>query len=135
MYDILKQIATDNSYGFTYARKDFQNLHDVVETVNPHIFLDPVQTDKAFGEYNQVERKTYTGSFMILLSSDIDEDYDTRYQTYIKPLIDTALGTISTAISCDESLQLTNWRETEVINVFDYNMDGILVTYTVVQDV
>ncbi len=135
MYEILKTISTTNSYPFVYARKDYANLFDELEQPDiPHIFLDAVVIDSTFDEQNGAESKTYSGSFMILASSDIDEeDYDIRYQTYMKPLLSGASETIKTAIQCDGSVIITTWREIEIINVFDYNLDGIVVTYSLIE--
>jgi len=131
MYNTLKQISTDNDYVFLYARNDYQNLFNEIEEVNkPHIFLDPVQTSTTFDETGGDDVKTYSGSFMILLSSDIDvEDYDTRYQDYIKPVVTGATETIKNAIRCSSELEIQVWQSVEVINVMDYNFDGVIITY------
>jgi len=131
MYDVLKTIATINNWVFQYARKDYANLFDEAEQIGvPHIFLDPVQIDTVFDEFNEPISTSYEGSFMCLVSSDIDEEnYDYKYQTHIKPLATTALNNIKDYVRCNTDISITNWREVEVINVFDYNLDGILVTY------
>lgn len=133
MYNLLKSISTTNGWTFTYAKKDFANLFDEVEVSGgTYVFLDPVKTNSNFDEYNQEISKTYTGTFMVLASSDLDEiDYDTRYQKYIRPITSGATATIKNAIQCDGNKTIKNWGETEVINVFDYNMDGLLITYTI----
>jgi len=136
MYEVIKQIATDSSYGFIYARKDYANLYDEVPTGVVQIFLDPVQITESFGEYNEVESREYAGSFMVLISSDVEKgDYEKRYLEEIKPILDGALVSIKNNIKCDGNLQINSWRTVEAINVFDYNMDGIVVTYNVVEDV
>ena len=133
MYNILKQVAIDNSWVFTYARRDHSNLFNEVEQVGvPHIFLDPVVIDNNFGDYNEVESTTYSGTFLLVVSSDIDEvDYDTRYQTYIKPLLETAMGVIKADLVCTNPVTYNTWRTQEIINVFDYNLDGILVNFNI----
>lgn len=132
MYDLIKEIALVNSWGFEYSRRDFANLYDKEETTAPVIFLDPVATTDDFDEYGTVLSKSYSGSFMVLLSSNLDEeDYDTRYQTYIKPLVNGTLSQIKEAIKCTSSMYIESWREVEIINVFDYGFDGIVVTYSV----
>lgn len=134
MYEILQEIATNNSMGFLYARKDFANLYNEVESNQTQIILDPVQITESFGEYNQVESKEYQGTFMVLVSSDIDEkDYDYRYQTYIKPILEESMNTIKNSIKCSGVLSITVWRTIEIINILDYNMDGIVVAYTVIE--
>tara|TARA_R110000772_G_scaffold143585_1_gene253157 strand:- start:84 stop:497 length:414 start_codon:yes stop_codon:yes gene_type:complete len=137
MYAILKTIAESNKWEFEYGRSDYNNLYDAQEKkLIPQIFLDPVVIEKQFGEYNEQISQTEGGSFMILVSSDIDEEsYDIRYTKYIQPLISTSMGIIESAISCDETYVINSWRLTEVINVFDYNMDGIICTYNLTKDI
>lgn len=131
MYEILKNICTSENWVFDYARKDFQNLFDEFEQVNVvHVFLDPVIIDDVLNDMNVIEAKTYSGEFMMLYSSDIDEkDYDTRYQKYIKPIIDTEIKKIKDSIRCGQNVNIQLWRTIEVINAFDYNFDGIIVSY------
>lgn len=137
MYEILKQIAAvqvdgADQFGFMYARRDFANLYNELEPNKPVIFLDPVVIDSNFSEMGIVESVTYSGSFMILMSSDVDEvDYDTRYQAYIKPLLTGALLTIKAALICDYPSTIEAWRTTEIINVLDYTFDGIIVNYRI----
>lgn len=135
MYNLLKTICTDNEWVFEYARKDFHNLYEgelQVGDTTPVVFLDPVQITENFDEYSKVESTTYDGQFMVLLSSDIDEeDYDYRYQTYIKPIITSTLDTIKSAIVCDGVYTIQSWRSIEIINAFDFNADGVIITYSI----
>lgn len=135
MYDIIKTICTTNNWVFTYAKKEFSNLFDEdiqVGNLTPSVFLDPVQITETFDDDNNVDTTNYAGSFMVLTSSDIDEiDYDIRYQTYIKPIIDTTLSTIKSAIQCDGKYTFESWRSVEVINAFDFNSDGVIITYSI----
>ena len=132
MYDLIKEIASVNSWGFEYSRRDFSNLYDKEETTAPVIFLDPVTTTDDFDEYGTILSKSYSGSFMVLLSSNLDEeDYDSRYQKYIRPLVNGALSKIKESIKCTSSMSIESWREVEIINVFDYGFDGIVVTFSV----
>ena len=145
MYEILKAISQiqigqgqnlTDQYNFTYARRDFANLYNEVEVDKPHIFLDPEVITTNFSTVNVVESNTYEGSFLLVVNSDLDEvDYDTRYQTYIKPLLDGALVQIRGALACSYPATINTWRTTEVINIFDYNLDGILVNYNITIDV
>lgn len=133
MYEIIKAIAAANNWPFTYARKDFQNLFDGTEQLNvSHIFLDPVETEYKPNDTNIDESKVYSGHFMILYSSGIDEqDYDTRYQNYIKPIITGDLETLKDSIRCDYDVEFNLWKTTEIINALDYNFDGLIVTYNI----
>lgn len=133
MYDILKTICTAKSFPFVYARRDFQNLYDEAEQKNvPHVFLDPVITEDVVNDMNVVEGKIYSGDFMVLMSSDIDEeDYDARYQKYIKPIIETHVKNIKETIRCGQEVTFNLWRKVEVINAFDYNFDGLIISYNI----
>lgn len=135
MYDLLKQIATDNDYVFLYARKDYQNLFNEIElTSTPHLFVDPIVITSSFDDNGNEDSRKYSGSFMILLSSDIDEeDYDTRYQNHIKPIATGAVETIKTAIKCDTEMIIDVWQSVEVINYTDYNLDGVIITYQITE--
>lgn len=136
MYEILKQIAKDNNLGFTYARRDYANLHNEIPTGHPHVFLDPVQITETFGEYNQIESRQFAGSFLVVISSDIEKgNYEQRYLDEIKPILDETMGSITGSMKCGAKIQINSWRTVEVINLFDYGMDGIAVTYTVTEDV
>lgn len=131
MYNTLKNIATINNWIFTYARHDYQNLvNDVDNTDKIYLFLDPVQTSNEFDEYGDLQAISYSGSFLLLKSSEFDEGYEERYISHIKPLIDSALKSITDSLSCT-SVGIQSWNTTEVINLFDMNMDGIVVKYTV----
>jgi hypothetical protein len=136
MYNLLKTIAATNSYEFLYARRDFQNLLDSIPVGQVHLILDPVETTEAFTEYNEVDTVQSSGRFMLVISSDIDKgDYEQRYIDDIQPLLVGAMVIIKDALKCNGSIQIDSWRSVELINMFDYNVDGIAVTYQITQDV
>lgn len=136
MYDILKASCVTHSLEFIYARKDFANLTDELETGQTYVILDPVQISENFGEYNELESRDYSGSFMVLVSSDIDKgDYDQRYTDQIKPILEGALASIIEDMRCNGLISFSSWRTIEAINVFDYNLDGIVVTYQIKENV
>ncbi len=134
MYEILKAIANLNEWAFMYARKDFQNLFNESEKKGiPYIFLDPVQKEKIKNDSGVTESIKYSGSFMLVLSSDIDEeDYDYRYQNFIKPITGAAIDTIDEVLICDYKAGIESWKEIEVINALDYNFDGVIVDYSII---
>lgn len=136
MYEILKAIATAQSWVFNYGRRDFQNLFKANEQKSvSHIFLDPVKIRDIENEDGVTEQKVHSGSFMILFSSDIDEeDYDARYQKYIKPIVTGDLKTIKEEIRCNYEATFDLWETTEIVNVFDYNFDGVICTYQITID-
>lgn len=136
MKEILEAIAALNGWPFDYGRADFQNLTDIEEQKDlTHIFLDPVERNKFKNDTGVTEAIEYSGSFMLLRSSSIDEtDYNNRYEKYIKPVIETDLKVIEDSLNCDHEARFRLWKDIEVINIFDYNFDGILVTFQVIID-
>lgn len=132
MYEILKEISSLNEWVFSYARRDFQNLFNETEQKDKvHLFLDPVEISDVMDEYGDVERKIYSGSFMLLLSSDFDEaTYDYKYLNYIEKL-KVDLTTLKESLTCTYKAKITNWKTIEVVNIFDYNFDGVIVNYQI----
>ncbi|WP_456867080.1 hypothetical protein [Galbibacter sp. BG1] len=132
----MKNIAQSNNWEFIYGRQDYQNVEDIYDKIDDNkvnLFLDSVVIDIAFSE-SGVESNTYSGRFMLLLSSDVDEEYDgeesSKYQSYIKPLITNHLNNIKSVLSCGD-YEINTFRATEVINLFDGNYDGIIVNYNI----
>lgn len=132
MYEFLKTLCIANGWYFKYARRDHQNLMKEADLLDvPMLFLDPVEISDNDNDSGETESITYSGQFMILVSSHLDEkDYDFRYQTYIKPIAMAAAKTIKDAIVCGPAYRFDAWRMIEVINVFDYNGDGVLISFT-----
>lgn len=133
MKDILEAFAAAQGWPFDYGRSDFHNLIDVAEQANTsYLFLDPVDISKIRNDEQQVEAIIYSGSFMLMRSSDVDEEsYNYRYENYIKPIILTQIELIEDELICNHEATLEEWKIIEVINVFDYNLDGLMVTYKV----
>lgn len=129
MYEILNQIAINNDYIFMYARQDFQNLYDDMTTDKVHLFVDPITQDTSFSD-SGTETNTYSGKFMLLVSSDIDEDYKQKYISNIKPLMSGATKSIKNELVCAEAT-INKFTQVEVINLFDINLDGLLITYSI----
>lgn len=135
MYDILKTVSAAEGWTFIYARRDHSNLFNEVETGAVHLFLDPVEITENIGDYDELVSSTYAGTFMLLISSDIDDsDYEQRYIDKIKPILDGAVETLRSALICNSSVKIVSWRKVEVINMLDYNMDGIIVTYSLTEN-
>lgn len=127
----LKEIALANGWRFKYARRDYANLIDATAFISDEmrdagagetvLFLDPVvRKSEDIG-------MRYTGNFMILVSSDLDDDYDQRTEKYIDPLISKVMEDMKQKLRC--TYDIDEWRSIEVINVFDFNADGLSVSF------
>lgn len=127
----LKDIATANGWRFVYARRDYQNLIDATQFISDQIansgqgetvlFLDPlVRRSNDLGI-------TYSGNFMVLTVSDFDDSYEDRMTNYIEPLIDKVMNKMKHQLRCNFDIE--QWQSIEVINVFDFNADGLSVSF------
>lgn len=136
MKEIFQAIATSLGWNFDYGRKDFHNWREVVPgDMENYLFVDPIIRKPVYGQGGGLTSRTYSGHFMILRNSDLDEEYDDtagadgKYQLYIEPLIqEVETGVFWFEINCTYDL-LIEWEITEIINVFSENYDGILVKY------
>lgn len=129
MYELFKVIAQAQGFIFKYATRDFQNLFNEVEEGSAHLFVEPIVIDKKMNDSGEEELRTFTGKFLIAVSSDHDtESYEQKYIDNIKPLLDSALKEIEIAVKCN-SYAFVKWNITEMINVLDYNLDGYYVNY------
>lgn len=132
MYDFYKNIAETNNWIFEYSRADYQSLYDEIITGGTvHLFVDPITIDSNFSDSGN-ETKLFSGKFLMLLSSDVDETYSDKYTDYIKPLIDNNLQNLKDELICSE-FEINKFQVTEVINLFDFNLDGVLVNYNITQ--
>jgi hypothetical protein len=130
-YNFLKNIAELNLWLFEYSRADYQNLVDDMEYNKIHLFVDPIATDSSFSD-SGFEQETYIGKMMLLVSSDVDETYKEKYENNIQPLMNNALATIKQTLICSD-YEVVKFSTVEVINLFDTNLDGVLITYAVKQ--
>jgi hypothetical protein len=130
MYEFFKNIAESNGFVFEYGRSDYQNLYnEEISGGTVHLFVDPITIDSSFSDVGN-ESQTYSGKFMLLISSDVDETYEDKYNDYIKPLINSAIQTLKDELICSE-MEINKFQMMEVINLFDYNLDGVLVSYSI----
>ncbi|TYP71494.1 hypothetical protein [Aquimarina intermedia] len=130
--DKLESVAISYGWNFVHARRDYQNLIDSTqffadsiegyEVGETFLFLDPIVRS------GESEGLRYQGNFMVLTKSDLDDTYEGKHAKYVKPLIDIVMNEIKNKMRC-EFPEITTWRSIEVINVFDFNADGLSVSF------
>lgn len=130
--DKLNAIAITKGWTYQYGRTDFNNLldskafqSDSVEGAGNDetiLFCDPIKLSE---DVNQAI--TSTGTFMILTRSNHDKTYSERYDLFIAPLL-ADMKSMKMNFRCD--WDVIRWEITEVINIFDINADGILVSFS-----
>lgn len=129
MYEFLKLLADNNEWVFEYSRTDYQNLFEVMEQNKLHLFVDPIVIDSTFSD-SGFETKSYNGKLMILLSSDLDETYSDKYNNYIKPIIEQSVELLKGNLICSD-YEINKFSSTEIVNLFDSNLDGVLINYNI----
>lgn len=135
--DYIEQEVEKLGWIFSYGNKANQNLLlSTIQEDETYFLLDIVQESESVSEFGGDGDVEYSGTFMILVKSDLDNVYHTqqgqdkakgRYNKNIKPL-KTKLNLFKYVIDCsDYERQL--WQTLEVINELDVNFDGLIVTY------
>lgn len=135
--DYIEQEVEKLDWIFSYGNKANQNLivSDLLED-KIYFLLDPIAESESASEFGGQGETEYSGSFMILVKSDLDNVYHNqqeqdktvgKYNKNIKPL-KTSLNLFRDVIDCSEYERQT-WSKIEVINEMDVNFDGLIVTF------
>jgi len=118
---------------------------DQTEPVDPetdplryaHVFMLPYQVEDLFSSQFGFSsgQNIFRGDFLVLVKSDLDEAhwekyYQEKYDHNIHGLENYVRETLRPEIiNCE--LIITRWSYQQVINIFDVNMDGLLITYEI----
>lgn len=135
MNEYLENLANENNWGFKYSTKSYANLNT---TSNPlitgiNLIVEPITINSKFDVMGN-ETMSFQGALSLLIPSDYDDTgYESRYENYIKPIIDEGVSVLKKRWGCDYTIN--SFSSTEVIKLFDRNMDGIYVKYVVTEDV
>lgn len=129
--DALKNFATAKGWKFIHARRDYQNLTSVSDFIfseteqfgdgETFMFVDPVKRDP------RKDGIDYSGNFLILTNSDLDKSYDQKYNDYIKPLLPIVNDELYKTLNC--TYDVNKLSTLEAINLFDFNADGLSVSF------
>lgn len=141
MVEKLREITESLLWKFYYGRRDFQNLVET-ESENDatyYFYLDPVTRNPIYSNAGLPTGETeFEGRFMLLTKSDLDQEYDNqkevlakeegKWLTHIKPKIVSVFSVFEAKLVC-EDIEIQRMQTIDVINMFDENMDGILVNF------
>ena len=138
LVEVLEQQATTLGWTFSYGNKANQNLMEsdlVADRI--YLLLDPVRRLRAFSEFGGTGTSTFTGSFLLLVKSTIDQEYYEgqgteagKYKENIKPLLQTEIPKLEDVLNCD-AYQINEWSIVDVVDILDFNADGIIVTFNI----
>lgn len=134
MKEILEKFAIVNSYITDYGTTAFQNLRNSGHK-GIHLFIDPIKVqDTIDPTFGMTTAKNYSGSFMMVIPSNLSEHYAHRYDTYIEPC-KLAYETFKEVLRCSEYV-INNIGYIEIVNSrsLDLNCDGLLITYSITHE-
>lgn len=139
LVEIIENHCTNLNWYFSYGNKSNQNLlqSDRVEG-QVYLLLDPITREKAKGEYGGSGVITFSGQFLLVVKSNLDNVYHNqkgvekingKYEQNIKPLL-TSLELLEDEIDCS-NYNIDSWQIIDVVNALDVNTDGLLVTFKI----
>jgi hypothetical protein len=134
----VESIAGALSLAFAYGKDGWQNMADHADDADQD-FADRQKYCKllwkdrtpTLNEFGAEEKEVFDGEMVLLVRSRIsDPDYRHKYDTHIKGLEAIAKQFQNEFSDCD-GLTVKYWKETEVSNMYDTNMDGLKVTFKI----
>ncbi len=142
LVESLKQIVSNFvtlglHWHFEYGKEHWLNLGDYPEDgtlpfADRQKYLQLLWKDKdlTLNKHGGIEGYTYVGEMVLLVRSKLsDPDYDYKYETHIKNLETEALLLFNNILDCD-GWTVKAWKEIEVENEYDTNMDGLKIRFT-----
>ena len=129
----LEAIAAGQSWRFEYRRDDFANLVEGLAWVED--ILDSMANNETVLIADPIDRATwkqgtvYSGRFMVLTVADLDMQYEEKFEKYIEPLLGILTGLRNVNKLLCMEYDIDQWSAKEVINILDWNGDGLLITY------
>lgn len=133
----LKEVTDLIGWDFNYGKGHWQNLQDLqddadspFEERNKYFLL--LWKDRIFklNEYSEIEGYEYEGEAILCVRSRItDEDYNFKYEEHISKLEQEVAQLFYQFTTCD-NWTIKKWKEIEVENQYDTNLDGIKIRFT-----
>lgn len=142
LVESLKQIvsqfvAQGLKWNFNYGKDHWQNTANYPDDAELPFaerqkYLLLLWKDRTFAvnKHGAVTGYTFDGEMVLLVRSKIsDPTYDYKYETHIKNL-ETETEKLFNAIPDCDGWTIKAWKETEVENLYDANMDGLKIRFT-----
>jgi len=153
LVDKFKDITTILGWYFNYGDYQWANLMDMFDDTitaendgelaeflpagipnKAYFLLLWKDREKAFSDFNRVISETFTGEFLLVERSRLDDrDHNYKYEVHIKKM-EKNLDRFQEYISDCDNLHILSWIETEVENELDTNVDGIKVKFKIRHD-
>ena len=130
LVEILQAHATTLGWGFSYGNKsNINRLQSDSIADRIYLLLDNVTRAKEQSEFGFSNKTNFTGSFMLVVKSNLDQKFEDKYANNIKPLLDS-LELLEDLIDCSD-LEIVTWTAIDLVDALDANLDGLIVTYNI----
>lgn len=134
----LKEACDNLDWKFNYGGGHWQNLLDLPDDVDKpfnekqiYFLLLWKDRDLILNGFGGIQGATYEAEVILCVRSRIsDKDYNLKYEENIKGLERMSESLLSDFSVCEE-WTVKKWKEIEVENEFDTNLDGLKVRFTV----
>jgi hypothetical protein len=138
----LKAASNDLGFLFDYGKEHWQNLADLPnEDDKPPqdrtVYLLLLYKDRKVvtNSYNSIEYREYTGEMLLCVRSQItDPDYNFKYENRIELLEQRSEDLLEALGGLCEGWTIKLWSESEVENLYDTNVDGLKIRYTITDE-
>tara|TARA_R110002153_G_scaffold1965_1_gene9706 strand:+ start:1782 stop:2213 length:432 start_codon:yes stop_codon:yes gene_type:complete len=136
--DLIKKIAEQNSWSFSYGSGEWHNLTDQrseyrkdFEDRKVHVLLYTVTKNEVYNDFGGLDSETYTCALLMGVTSNFnDKDYNYKWENNIKPMIENRVQTMKDGLnSCGYRIS-GGLSQKEFSNLFDNNLDGINLEFT-----
>lgn len=132
-----KEICLQGSWQFNYGAGHWQNVQDFkddsdldFENRKKYFLLLWQDREVLLNEYGAVIGYEFTGESVFCVRSKIsDEDYNYKYEAHIKNLRNEISKIFNSVNTCEE-WTIKRWKEVEVENEYDTNVDGLKIEFT-----
>lgn len=136
---VFEKFAQDKGMLFDYGTKATLNLlggtsNLAIDLTKIYLLLERRKGTAQKNNFGNIEGVTYTGYFFIVVNSDFDlinfaSPNESKYVNNIEPLLDVYKSFFS-YFSCKD-IVINSLEFQDVTDIFDQNMDGLLVNYSI----
>jgi hypothetical protein len=139
---ILQAYAINMGWIYSYGRKSNLNLlaaKTVLENEKVYLLHEPSpRKPEKNATGTGIKSILFTGNFFLMVKSENDMPYfnevnndeaRSKYVLYIEPLLELYMQMMR-SFMCDD-MEVLVFEAIDVVNIFDENRDGILITYQI----
>jgi hypothetical protein len=131
-------IQPSEIWNFVDGNNEWQNLGDYPEDAGleftkrkKYLLLLWKDREHIINDLGAVQGFTFTGDMILSVRSKIsDPTYHYKYEQHIKNLYSVSERLLNCFDDCD-GFTIKRWKESEVIDTFDTNMDGLKISFTI----